>query len=133
MPILPDTCVFKPKRNPDGEIYCVRCDLQESEQENYSPVMNWSSICIMLTLFWVDGPAWIWSSRWWCWCFFCTLGVLKKRFPPFEHGSQNDHSRVQQFLIHPFLDVINLCLTFPGPTSISTRNVESNVWTGQHP
>ena len=54
--ILPGTWVFKRKRTPDGEIskfkarYCVRGDLQESEQENYSPVVNWSTIRIVLTL-----------------------------------------------------------------------------------
>ena len=54
--ILPGTWVFKRKRTPDGEIlkhkarYCVRGDLQETEQENYSPVVHWSSIRIVLTI-----------------------------------------------------------------------------------
>ena len=54
--ILPGTWVFKRKRSPDGEIvkfkarYCVRGDLQETEEENYSPVVNWSTIRIVLTL-----------------------------------------------------------------------------------
>ena len=54
--ILPGTWVFKRKRSPDGEItkhkarYCVRGDLQETEEENYSPVVHWSSIRTILTL-----------------------------------------------------------------------------------
>ena len=59
--ILPGTWVFKRKRSPDGEIrkykarYCVRGDLQETEEENYSPVVNWSTIRIVLVLSLVLG------------------------------------------------------------------------------
>ena len=54
--ILPGTWVFRIKRAPDGTIlkfkarYCVRGDLQTTQQETYAPVVGWSTIRLFLIL-----------------------------------------------------------------------------------
>ena len=54
--ILPGSWVFRRKRTPDGAIskykarYCVRGDLQETEQETFAPVVSWSTVRLFLVL-----------------------------------------------------------------------------------
>jgi hypothetical protein len=54
--ILPGPWVFRRKRTPDGTIskykarYCVRGDLQETEQEMFAPVVAWSTVQLFLVL-----------------------------------------------------------------------------------
>ncbi|KAI2511448.1 hypothetical protein MHU86_2884 [Fragilaria crotonensis] len=60
--ILPGTWVFRRKRTPDGAIskykarYCVRGDLQETEQETFAPVVAWSTAPL-------TDPVWIHLPR----------------------------------------------------------------------
>ncbi|KAI2498513.1 hypothetical protein MHU86_15973 [Fragilaria crotonensis] len=60
--ILPGTWVFRRKRTPDGAIskykarYCVRGDLQETEQETFAPVVAWSTAPL-------SDPVWIHLPR----------------------------------------------------------------------
>ena len=62
--ILPGTWVFRRKRAPDGRIkkykgrYCVRGDLQEGEFDTFAPVVQWSTIRLILVLsLTLDWPA----------------------------------------------------------------------------
>ena len=54
--ILPGTWVFRRKRTPDGAIskykarYCVRGDLQETDQETFAPVVSWGTVRLFLVL-----------------------------------------------------------------------------------
>ena len=54
--ILPLTWIFRKKLYPDGSLrkykgrLCVRGDLQESTSPEYAPVVQWSTIRLMLTL-----------------------------------------------------------------------------------
>ena len=54
--ILPGTWTFRRKRNPSGEItkhkgrYCVRGDLEESDEEHSSPVCSFASVRLFLIL-----------------------------------------------------------------------------------
>jgi hypothetical protein len=54
--ILPGTWVFKLKRSPDGTPrkykarYCVRGDLQDGVFDTYAPVVQWSTVRIILAL-----------------------------------------------------------------------------------
>jgi hypothetical protein len=59
--ILPGTWTFRRKRTPDGEVkklkgrYCVRGDLEEDTQDNYSPVVSWTAVRLFLTLSLIFG------------------------------------------------------------------------------
>ena len=52
--ILPGTWVFRRKRAPTGHVikhkarYCVRGDLQEVHDDTFTPVVAWSTICMVL-------------------------------------------------------------------------------------
>ena len=54
--IFPGTWILKLKRRPDGSVkkfkarYCVRGDLQESEDETHAPVVGFSTVRIFLVL-----------------------------------------------------------------------------------
>ena len=54
--ILPGTWTFKRKRTPDGQIkkykarWCLRGDLQKDVGDNFSPVVSWPAVRLMLVL-----------------------------------------------------------------------------------
>lgn len=59
--VLPGTWTFRLKRCPDGRPlkhkarFCVRGDLEETEEEHTSPVTSWTSVRIFLVLAMILG------------------------------------------------------------------------------
>jgi hypothetical protein len=59
--VLPSTWAFRRKRAPDGTItkrkarFCVRGDLQETEDETYSPVVQASTIRMVMIMALIQG------------------------------------------------------------------------------
>ena len=54
--IIPGTWIFKLKRRPDGAVkkyttkFCVRGDLQDRNEETFTPVVGFTSVRIFLVL-----------------------------------------------------------------------------------
>jgi len=128
--ILPGTCEFRRKRNPDGMIskfkaqYCVRGDLQEDDSPTYDPVVAWSLVrifsVIKMTMSWYTCSINFSNA-------FVQAVFWKTQFGPTFH-----EDFILVFLVHPvarvFVSGFRRVCTAPSLPRACGINTFSGLW-----